>query len=542
MNRKQLTILVVVGVIVGALGLITYQKQNQSWQATSSEDREAVFPDFTPDKVGEITLQDGTNQLSLVVKGDEWTVQQRDNYPADFSKISDLVTTIWELQPVRQLEVGESELGALKLLSPDQEGNTGTLVTFSDKQGNEIQRVVLGKTKTKERSSSRASRFGGGSMPVGRYVRAAEEGAKVFLVEETFSSIEVDPSAWLDTTFFSIDNIRSVAMDGKDKAYQWKVSRETANGEWKLATPKKGETLATNKVSSLGSVFSSPSFNDVITEANAPKETGLENPKVATITTFDDFTYRIQIGKKTSDNEYPLSMEVSADLPPVPEPTNGNKSGQKGDGKGQDSQGSGSSNEKEAAAKKRRKEIQQLHDKLEKEKAFEKWTYLVPSYTVNSVLKKRSELMVQPDDEDGDGQKGSSGAGLSTQGAPPAPGSSGGKSLVPSDIPGVDSSEGSEGDSSADGGEAGSSQGGDEGSAEEDGQGSTANEGEEAESSASSGEEGSSGENGPQDAGSNEESAGPSSSESTDSSDSGQSDEADSESGQGDESNQTSSS
>ena len=532
MNRKQLTILVVLGVIVGAIGLITYQKRSQSWQASGPEDRESVFPEFAPDKVARINIQSATNDLSLVVQEGEWTVNERDNYPADFSKISELVTAVWELTPVRQVEVGGAQLGELSLLSPDQEGNTGTLVTFSDEEGNAIQSVLLGKEKTKERSSS--SRFGGGSMPVGRYVRAAEEDAPVFLVEETFSAVEVDPSAWLDTTFFSVEDIRSVAMEGPEEAYQWKVSRETANGEWELANPKEGETLATNKVSSLGSAFSSPSFNDVITEQNAPDETGLNDPKVATIQTFEDFTYRVQIGKKTSDNEYPLKVEVSADLPPVPEPSEG------GEGDGDGDNGT-SQDEKQAAAEKRRKEIQELHDKLEEQKAYQKWTYLVPSYTVNSVLKKRSELMVQPEDESDDGGD-SSGSGQSTQNVPPTPGSRG-KSLVPSNIPGVDSgqegspaSEGEQGsteseeqgtsqksaDDSASGNHDGTSSEGKSGSAEKDE--SAAQEGDQgtgaaetADESTASGEGDSSGQGDAEEAGSNEGSDSGSSSTSGDS-------------------------
>ena len=40
-----------------------------------------------------------------------------------------------------------------------------------------------------------------------------------------------------------------------------------------------------------------------------------------------------------------------------------------------------------------------LEDKLAQEKAYEKWTYLVSSWTLDSVLKERSQLMVEKKEE-----------------------------------------------------------------------------------------------------------------------------------------------
>ena len=45
-----------------------------------------------------------------------------------------------------------------------------------------------------------------------------------------------------------------------------------------------------------------------------PEDNGLDKPTVVTIETFDDFTYTINVGKKTGD-ECALTMKVAANFP-----------------------------------------------------------------------------------------------------------------------------------------------------------------------------------------------------------------------------------
>jgi hypothetical protein len=46
-------------------------------------------------------------------------------------------------------------------------------------------------------------------------------------------------------------------------------------------------------------------------------------------------------------------------------------------------------------------------DKLKQEQAFQQWTYLVPSYTVDQVLKERSELLAEKKTESAGSDKSS---------------------------------------------------------------------------------------------------------------------------------------
>ena len=46
-----------------------------------------------------------------------------------------------------------------------------------------------------------------------------------------------------------------------------------------------------------------------------------------------------------------------------------------------------------------------LEEKLTQEKAFEKWTYLVSGWTVDSLLKERSQLLTEKKEEKKDEEK-----------------------------------------------------------------------------------------------------------------------------------------
>ena len=58
--------------------------------------------------------------VTLEKKGDEWRVAERDDYPADFEKIRDLIKTLWALKAGQEMQVGPSQFGRLKVFAPGQ--------------------------------------------------------------------------------------------------------------------------------------------------------------------------------------------------------------------------------------------------------------------------------------------------------------------------------------------------------------------------------------------------------------------------------------
>ncbi len=381
MNRKQLTLLIVLGVVLGGLGYWVYNKKAAGYErgtATSEEGAKLLkgLPANAIRDVTQLTIKQGTNEVNLAVQGERWTVNERGGYPANFNNISDTVRKFWDLKVARAVDVGPSRLPSLKLTKTD-----GTLVDLKDAQGKSIAAITLGMQTSKEARED--SQFGGGSFPNGRYVMRGDDVKTVALVSDPLS-VEAKPEDWLNKDWFKVERIKSVSVVTTNATNNWKLTRETDGAEWKLADAKAGEATDPSKTSGLNWLLSSPSFNDVMVDPK-PESTGLDKPTVATLETLDGFSYTLKIGKPVGGEDsanHALQVSVSANLPKERTPGKDEKPEDK------------DKLDKEFAAKQK-----PLEEKLKNEKAFEKWTYIVPKFTLETLLKDRKDFLAEKKEE-----------------------------------------------------------------------------------------------------------------------------------------------
>jgi hypothetical protein len=387
MNRKQLVILLVLVVVIGGAGLLLRQKQRASWEGANPNMGSKLLGEFPVNNVTRIALKQGGKELNLVKKDDLWRVRERGDYPANYSQISEFLLKLRELKIVQSEKVGPSQLPRLEL-APGQDANGALVVDFKDQSDKSIRTLLLGK-KHMKKGGGRPSQFGDmgdQGFPDGRYVKVGSDSDTVALISDPLANIEPRPEQWLAKDFFKIEKARSIAVTFPNPTNSWKLSRETETGEWKLAEAQPNEQLDTSKASGVANPLASPSFTDVAVNAK-PEELGLDKPTTATIETFDNFTYTLKLGQKTNDN-LPLAMTVAAQ--PAKERTPGK------DEKPED---------KERLDKEFKEKQTKLEEKLAQEKPFEKWIYLVSSWTVDPLLQERSKLLVEKKEEPKEGKK-----------------------------------------------------------------------------------------------------------------------------------------
>jgi hypothetical protein len=142
-----------------------------------------------------------------------------------------------------------------------------------------------------------------------------------------------------------------------------------------LAATKAEEKLDATKISGITGTLNSWSFNDV-TPATPAGLASLTNATL-TVTTGDHFTYTVKIGAEENDN-YPVNVAVTADLPTTRAVASDEKPADK-------------AKLDQAFADQQKL----LSEKLFKEKQLGNWIYQVPSFSVNSLLKTRSQLLVE---------------------------------------------------------------------------------------------------------------------------------------------------
>jgi len=381
MNRKQFFPLIVLVLAVGGVGLYLYKKSASDWQSSGGSLGQKLVPNFPVNDVGQLIIRQATNEVNLVKNQDRWVVKERNNYPANFSDISDFVRKTADLKIVQSVKVGPSQRPRLELVEPGTASGSGTLVEFKDGAGKSLQKLLLGKKHMRKSASPSPSPMGMGDeagFPDGRYILNLQSGAdNVAVVSDPLTQVEPKPEQWLEKEFFKIEKPRSIEMLSTNGTNSWKITRETETSEWVLANTNKDETLDPAKVSGMSTAFSSPSFSDVAVNIKA-EESGLAKPVEITMETFDGFTYKIDVGNKSGEDNYYFAVKVSGNFPK--ERTAGK------DEKPED---------KEKLDREWKEKNSKLEEKLTQEKAYGAWTYLAPRWTVDSVIKDRHQLLIE---------------------------------------------------------------------------------------------------------------------------------------------------
>jgi hypothetical protein len=378
MNRKQFIILLVLVVVVGAAGWIVRKNHQESWQS-SGQTSGKLLPNFPINDVAQVTIQSGTNTLHLVRRDNLWRVQERADYPANFSQISDLLIKLGDLKISQSQDVWPSQLGRFELLPPGAGADTGALLQFSDQNGKPINSVLLGKKHLKKpAANAQAGGMPDESWPDGRYVMVGAYSKTLIVISDPLETVDPKPDAWLNKDFIKIEKPAAISLDYPVSTNSWKLTHESETNDWTLADAKPSEKLDSSKVSSLTGAFSSISFNDVLPPDTKPEISGLTNVTTLTVGTADHFTYTAKIGP-AQDDVYPITVAVTADLPTARAAAKDEKP-----------------DDKTRLDKAFADQQKTLADKLAREKQFAGWIFKVPSYSLSSILKTRPQLFVEP--------------------------------------------------------------------------------------------------------------------------------------------------
>lgn len=373
MNRKQFLSLLVVVVVLGAAGWLVRQRSSDSWHSGSLALGQKLLPNLPVNDVAQITIKSGADQVNLARENNLWRVKERSDYPAAFSQISELLLKLADLKVVQSEDVGPSQMGRFELLPPGTGSNTATSIEFKDQTGKSVGSLLLGKKHMKKAAGNpQFPGMGEEGWPDGRYVMTAPGAQSVALISDPLDSVQTKADQWLNKDFLNVENPKSVAVQFPEATNSWKLTRASETNDWQLADAKAGEKLDSSKISSVTSPLSSASFNDVAPRATA-SATGSNT--VLTIETFDGFNYVATVAPKKDDN-YPVTLTLSANLPTARVAAKDEKAEDK------------AKLDKDFATHQKT-----LTDKLAKEQGLTNWVYQLPGYSIEEILKTRSQLM-----------------------------------------------------------------------------------------------------------------------------------------------------
>lgn len=394
MNKRQVLILWVVALLLGgAVVAVKLGQTHTSGTTTQRKPGETLFASFPAAEVATIEIAGAAEKVSLVKKADKWGVTDRDGFPANTNFTNTLLRTLADLKVTRGMEAGPSFAPRFGMdeasADPKQHGLTAT---FKDASGKELAKVSLGKSI--EGGAEAAPMMGMGATGVGRYVWNHADASGFYAVNEMFPSVSADPKRWLADGFVNPEKVRTIEVTepGKDTP-AWKLTRETAEAEFKLEAAQPAEVLNSTIAGALKGLFSYARFEDVVPAARIADRASTDPKRTATLTTFDGFRYVIGITPAkpvaapatpnpeamppASDN-FLVTVDVSAELP---------KERVK------------AADEKPEDAKAKDEEFATQHkaleEKLAKEKAFAGITFEVGKSLVEPLLNDRKALTTE---------------------------------------------------------------------------------------------------------------------------------------------------
>lgn len=379
---KKIIILLVVLVAIAGTAYFQSNKRNSRLNRSvmNVKSRELLFPDFDINGIKKIRIKEDKSETTLAVQNDTWVVLERAGYPLEKEKLQTALMSLKYEKIKGSRQIGKDSWGKVGVNSPGNAtvSGAGTLVElFDDKDALKYSFVLGGQVTSSGGSNNDQMQMFGG--PKGdRFIRIQGEDI-IWEISDQLPDLVTKPDAWLAKGFFDVQKLKSVDVTAAKPADSWKAARADETGDFTLEGAAPGESIDAGKVS-LGTLLSSPTFNDVLPKDKAAAI--MKDAVKAKLVTFDGFTYNIQAVKQAGQgagDKYHLTMTVSADLPKERAAVK--------DEKPEDKK---KNDEAFAEAKKT------LEEKLANEKRFEGWVYEVTEYTVSSLLKKRAEILGAP--------------------------------------------------------------------------------------------------------------------------------------------------
>ncbi len=370
MKSKHLILLLLAAVVLGGGGVMVMRNRQADYSRSATEMGAKVLGNIDLSAVAGVRLTQGSNVVNILRTGDAWGVRERSDFPANFGDVSEFVRKLSDLKVTQPQRVGMSRLGLLELTR-----EAGTLVELLGADGKPFKSLMLGAKHMKSGGASEGP-MGGGAWPDGRYVMVGSDLATVAVVSEPLANANPKPEDWIAKEFVKVEPPVAVEITFPESTNSFAISRTNEMGDWSLTAATPAEVLDKNKVSVFASLLSAPSIDDVRINPDL-KALGLDHPVEALVRTTTGFIYKFRIGKQEGEESYPIQVSVDAAF--------------------QTERVAGKDEKPEDKArldKEFKDHLAKQQEKLKAEQAFGKWTVVIKKWTIEPLLKKRGELLV----------------------------------------------------------------------------------------------------------------------------------------------------
>jgi len=260
-----------------------------------------VLPKVKPhlSDIAKAVLKHAGNTITLVRRGQLWTVAEKSDYPANSQKMRDMLLALAQLSYVEPKTSRPELYSRLNLDDPSAPKSQSIEVDLYDANGGALGTVITGRRRVDE--------LGGGND--GIYVRIPGK-AQTWLARGNLD-IDSDITQWLDRRVVDIDDkrVKQAVLTGPDGA-TLTISRDKPEDKFALKElPAGGKLKSDTTLVEPATVLQALDLTDVKAAKDAKFPT--EGVAKGTYTTFDGLTVAVETAK-IGDTDW-LRLTASSD-------------------------------------------------------------------------------------------------------------------------------------------------------------------------------------------------------------------------------------
>ncbi len=353
MNARIAGVLVVLLIAMGGGALLVYQQQGAR-TVESGTLGQPLLKGLQAAQVASIVIRQPKESITIARKGEQWTIAERGDFPADIEKVRGFVIQAISLKVGQSEPIGEKDRARLLLDAG------GTAIEFLGADGKPLARLTAGKKyfKTEPENPEKANGDG-------RYIALPGDEKRVIVVSDPLAQASTRSADWISKAGFAAEKVKALEVRAPEGA-AWKIERSGDNADWKLAGARGDEKLEVTRANAASYSLSSIELADVAPADAKPEATGLDKPTVVTAATLEGLAYTFKIGKLAGENYY-ATVAISGEAKP--------------EGKDADER------------------LKKINERLPREKALGAYTLLIPKSKLDDVLRKRAELLAKKEEK-----------------------------------------------------------------------------------------------------------------------------------------------
>ena len=288
MKAKNFIILLTICCVLAIVTFFVFNKKSNTNQQAKLGQK--LFDNLQVNDIAKITINSTDGAVILKKEKTFWVVENRFNYPADFSKITDLAKKLKELKIGRRFNASGDIISRLSLHLPDKKeippSQKGIQIVLVDKQKKILLDLILGKIRE---SSSRSG---------GQYVMLSTT-STVYLVDQNFRFLEKEPKQWLNKDLIDIKakDIEKVICftPGREKVI-YAIKRPEKEQPPEFVNAPRNRKVETSKINQVVEALTGLKIEDIADPGKNIKQTKFKNTPYFEYFLFDGTVYTIYPG------------------------------------------------------------------------------------------------------------------------------------------------------------------------------------------------------------------------------------------------------